>query len=31
MERIGREVERELARAGRRDAIPLGALTAAWP
>jgi hypothetical protein len=31
MERIGHEVERELARGGSRDAIPLGALTAAWP
>ena len=31
MERIGREVERELARGGSRDAIPLTALTAAWP
>jgi predicted nucleic acid-binding Zn ribbon protein len=31
MERIGREVERELARGGSRDAIPLAALTAAWP
>ena len=31
MERIGGEVERELARGGSRDAIPLAALTAAWP
>jgi hypothetical protein len=31
MERIGHEVERELARGGSRDAIPLAALTAAWP
>lgn len=31
MERIGREVERELGRGGSRDAIPLVALTAAWP
>ena len=31
MERIGREVERELARGGSRDAIPLAALTVAWP
>ena len=31
LERIGREVERELARGGSRDAIPLAALTAAWP
>jgi hypothetical protein len=31
MERIGTEVERELARSGSRDAIPLAAVTAAWP
>lgn len=31
MERIGREIERELARGGSHDAIPLAALTAAWP
>ena len=31
MERIGNEVERELSRGGSRDAIPLAALTAAWP
>ena len=31
MERIGSEIERELARGGSRDAIPLAALTAAWP
>lgn len=31
MERIGNEVERELARGGSRDAIPLAAVTAAWP
>lgn len=31
MERIGREIERELGRGGSRDAIPLAALTAAWP
>jgi hypothetical protein len=31
MERIGNEVERELARGGSRDAIPLTAVTAAWP
>ena len=31
MERLGDEVERELARGGSRDAIPLAALTAAWP
>jgi hypothetical protein len=31
MERIGREVERELGRGGSRDVLPLAALTAAWP
>jgi hypothetical protein len=31
VERIGGEIERELARGGSRDAIPLAALTAAWP
>ena len=31
MERIGREVERELGRGGSSDALPLAALTAAWP
>ena len=31
MDRIGSEVERELARGGSRDAIPLAAVTAAWP
>lgn len=31
MDRIGREVERELARGGSRDALPLAAVTAAWP
>ena len=31
MERIGDEVRRELARGGSRDAIPLAAVTAAWP
>jgi hypothetical protein len=31
MERIGDEVERELARSGSRDAIPLASVTAAWP
>ena len=31
MERIGDQIEHELARSGSRDAIPLGALTAAWP
>jgi hypothetical protein len=31
MERIGIEVERELARGGARDALPLAAVTRAWP
>jgi predicted nucleic acid-binding Zn ribbon protein len=31
MERIGNEIERELARSGSRDAIPLAAVSAAWP
>jgi len=31
IERIGGEVERELARSGSRDALPLAALTTAWP
>jgi len=31
VERIGSEIERELGRSGSRDAIPLAALTAAWP
>lgn len=31
MDRLGDEVERELARGGSRDAIPLAALTRAWP
>jgi hypothetical protein len=31
MERIGEEVQRELARGGSRDAIPLAAVTAVWP
>ena len=31
MDRIGSEVERELARGGSRDALPLAAVTAAWP
>lgn len=30
MERIGEEVERELARGGSRDALPLAAVTALW-
>ncbi len=31
MERLGHEIERELRRSGSRDAVPLQALTAAWP
>jgi Dna[CI] antecedent, DciA len=31
MDRIGGEIDRELARSGSRDAIPLAAITAAWP
>ena len=31
MERIGNEVERELKRGGSRDAVPLAAITSAWP
>jgi hypothetical protein len=31
MERIGDEILRELGRSGSRDAIPLAAVTAAWP
>ena len=31
MDRIGSEVERELARSGSRDAVPLAAVTSAWP
>jgi hypothetical protein len=31
MERIGDSVERELARGGSRDVVPLARLTAAWP
>lgn len=31
MERIGSEVERELARGGSRDALPLAAVTSVWP
>lgn len=30
MERIGHEVERELARGGSRDALPLARITAVW-
>ena len=31
MDRIGGQIDRELARSGSRDAIPLAAITAAWP
>jgi hypothetical protein len=31
MERIGDEIQRELARGGSRDAIPLAGITAIWP
>jgi hypothetical protein len=31
MDRIGQEVERELARGGSRGALPLAGVTAAWP
>ena len=31
MDRIGGQIDRELTRSGSRDAIPLAALTAAWP
>ena len=31
MERIGDGVQRELARSGSRDAVPLAAVTAVWP
>jgi predicted nucleic acid-binding Zn ribbon protein len=31
MDRIGDEIQRELSRSGSRDAVPLGAVTAAWP
>lgn len=30
MERIGKEVERELARGGSRDVLPLASVTAVW-
>jgi hypothetical protein len=30
MERIGKEIERELARGGSRDVIPLAAVTEVW-
>ena len=31
MERIGNEVEQVLKRGGSRDAVPLAAITSAWP
>ncbi|HEU0246083.1 MAG TPA: DciA family protein [Gaiellaceae bacterium] len=31
MDRIGSEVERELARSGAQPALPLAAITAVWP
>jgi hypothetical protein len=31
MERIGREIERELGRSGSREAVPLAQLTSSWP
>ena len=31
MDRIGKEVERQLASGGSRDALPLAAVTSAWP
>jgi hypothetical protein len=31
MERLGGSIERELSRSGSRGALPLAALTAAWP
>ena len=31
MDRLGDHIERELARSGSRDAIPLSEVTAAWP
>ena len=31
MDRIGNQIERELSRSGSRDAVPLRAITAAWP
>lgn len=31
MERIGKEIERELSRGGSRAALPLSEITAAWP
>jgi hypothetical protein len=31
MDRIGKEIQRELSRSGSRDAVPLAAVTSAWP
>ena len=31
MDRIGKEIERELSRSGSKDAVPLAAITTAWP
>jgi len=31
MDRIGSEIQRELSRSGSRDAVPLAAVTSAWP
>ena len=31
MDRIGNEIQRELSRSGSRDAVPLAAVTSAWP
>ncbi len=31
MDRIGDEIQKELSRSGSRDAVPLAAVTSAWP
>jgi hypothetical protein len=31
MDRIGNEIQKELSRSGSRDAVPLVAVTSAWP
>ena len=31
MDRIGNEIQKELSRSGSRDAVPLAAVTSAWP
>ena len=31
MDRVGDHIERELGRSGSRDAVPLAAITTAWP